>query len=65
MTKAKEGTKEPVQRHKEGQESSTACDKLLNDPTVKYSFGDNNYAPFDSGLDLEVFGSYAAKLSTK
>ena len=39
---------------------------LFNDPTATFSTGsDNFYEYFDSGLDLEVFGSYACGLSSK
>jgi non-canonical poly(A) RNA polymerase PAPD5/7 len=37
----------------------------MNDPTVKFSHGDSVISAYDSGLDLEVFGSYAARLSIK
>lgn len=52
-------------QHKEGEEAKEPTARLLNDPEVKFSYGDSNLHSYDSGLDLEVFGSYAARLSTR
>lgn len=34
-------------------------------PNTQFSHGHDDYGYYDSGLDLEVFGSYAAGLSLK
>jgi hypothetical protein len=50
-------------RSEEPDEGSKA---IFNDPNATFSTGsDNFYEYFDSGLDLEVFGSYACGLSSK
>lgn len=51
--------------HKEGEEIKEPTARLLNDPDVKFSYGDTVLHAYDTGLDLEVFGSYASRLSTR
>ena len=48
--------------HKDG---DSAIKSNVMNPFAQFSHGHDDYGYYDSGLDLEVFGSYAAGLSLK